>query len=298
MSIPPEHAAVLAELGATGTPLGTGGEATVYVLDDERVVRIMHSGTPSARLEAAYRRWQASAPDIGVELPTLLATGRTGSRHWEIQHRIPGVEVSALLRELDPTDRAALLGEFLDVATRLGRIETAPTFSTMLGDTRYDTWAECLMSRIGVSRTGYPAAWMAFGARVPELAELLATWRDRLTGLYDGPARLVHVDYFPGNVLADLGADGRPRITGVLDYGSHSLYVDPLLDVVGAVAMTDMLSDVTPDEATAVATRARSLVGPRWDEVESMYRAFYAFYYAMDEALLDWSERQLRLALG
>ncbi|HEY6739140.1 MAG TPA: phosphotransferase, partial [Actinopolymorphaceae bacterium] len=69
---------------------------------------------------------------------------------------------------------------------------------------------------------------------------------ERLPELYDGPARLVHVDYFPGNVMAapvahfgESAAEpaAELRISGVFDFAAHSLYGDPLLDVVGAIVM-------------------------------------------------------------
>ncbi len=80
-----------------------------------------------------------------------------------------------------------------------------------------------------------------------------------LPGLYDGEPQLVHVDYFPGNVMAErIGDTGRFRISGVFDFAAHSLFGDPLLDVVGAIVMADMFTDVSETEQAGMTERARS----------------------------------------
>lgn len=289
-----DHARLLASLGADGVRLGSGGEATVYSLDRQRVVRVFRAdpGPEGAELAEIYRRWASPSADVGTrafELPTVLDDGFSHELHWQVLRRIPGTEVGHLLTHTTPPDRGRLLSAYLRGSTEVAAIDVAPTYGTLLGGRSYDSWADCLRDRLTVPS---PVLRARLAAAVADFDDGGARFDAELDGLYDGPARLVHVDYFPGNVMA-LGSDDGYRVSGVLDFASHSLFGDPLLDVTGAVLMADMLTDVRPVEQRQLAHEAASLVGDRLAAVMETYRVFYALYYAMDDGLVPWSTRQL-----
>jgi len=289
------HAQLLASLGADGTRLGSGGEATVYTLDDHRVVRVFRDdpGPEGVELAEIYRRWAAASShrpgERAFELPTVLDDGFTHGLHWQILARIPGTEVGTLLTHTPPERRVELLAAYLRASTGVAAIDASPTFGTLLGGHVYGSWAECLRARLSIPS---PELRARLAATVAGFDEVVARFDADLDGLYDGPARLVHVDYFPGNVMA-VDTDAGYRVSGVLDFASLSLFGDPLLDVVGAVLMADMLTDVTTEEQRRLALDAISLVGDRLAEVMQTYRVFYALYYAMDDGLVPWSARHL-----
>lgn len=290
------HAQLLASLGADGDRLGSGGEATVYARDAHEVVRIFGDdpGPEGAELVGIYRRWAAGRdrPDIAgrsFALPTVVDDGFTHGLHWQILERIPGTEVGTLLTRIPPRRRGALLTAYLRTSTEVAAVDTSPTFGTLLGGRRFGSWAECLRDRLTVPS---PQLRAHLAATVAGFDDVVARFDADLDRLYAGPARLVHVDYFPGNVMA-IDSDSGYRVSGVLDFASHSLFGDPLLDVVGAVLMADMLTDVTEEEKQHLAVEAVSLVGNRLAEVMETYRVFYALYYAMDDGLVTWSSRQL-----
>lgn len=287
------HAQLLASLGADGVRLGSGGEATVYTRDEHEVVRVFRDdpGPQGAELAGIYRRW-ASAPDADdreFALPTVVDDGFTHGLHWQILERIPGTEVGKLLTHIPAERRDELLGTYLRASTGVAAIDAAPNFGTLLGGRVFGSWAECLRDRLTVPS---PQLRAYLAATVAGFDDVLARFDAELDGLYAGPPRLVHVDYFPGNVMATDSDDGY-RVSGVLDFASHSLFGDPLLDVVGAVLMADMLTDVTAEEKRHLAHEAVSVVGDRLVEVMETYRVFYALYYAMDDALVPWSSREL-----
>lgn len=292
------HAQLIASLGADGVRLGSGGEATVYTLDAHRVLRIFRGdpGDGGAELADVYRRWATDSrtTQLGFALPTVLDDGFTHDLHWQILRRIPGTEVGKLLRVAPADRRHELLTAYLHGSTKVGDIDTAATYGTLLGGDTYPTWANCLRARLLV-----PSRELRdqLADSVPGFTDTVARFDAAIDHLYDGPARLVHVDYFPGNVMAadspaDSHADGY-RVTGVLDFASHSVFGDPLLDITGAVLMADMGTDVTSAEQSALAREAAKLVGGRFADVLETYRVFYALYYAMDENLLPWSARHL-----
>jgi len=287
------HAELLASLGADGVRLGSGGEATVYTRDDAEVVRVFRGdpGPEGTELANLYRRWASppNAAERGFDLPTVLDDGFTHGLHWQILARIPGTEVAKLLTHISPSRRGELLAAYLRASTEIAAIDSAPAYGTLLGGRVFASWAECLRDRLTV-----PSAELRvrLAASVAGFDDVAARFDADLDGLYDGPARLVHVDYFPGNVMATDSGDGF-HVTGVLDFASHSLFGDPRLDVVGAVLMADMLTDVTAAEKHRLAHEAVAVAGDRLVEVLETYRVFYALYYAMDDGLVPWSAREL-----
>jgi len=307
--VPAEHVRLLAKLGGPATPagaraaaLGSGGEADVYALDDTRVLRVHHGdpGELAAELEEVYHRWARTAGRAdasggpGFALPTVLDSGVDGRLYWQVMRRFPGQTVTATLQTLPGPARARLLAAYVDAAAAIGSIESAACYGTLLGGSTYPTWADCLLGRLDVVDPALRRRLAALvdGADGPgSFDAACARFAQRAAGCYDGPARLVHVDYFPGNVMAE-----PDRITGVFDFAAHSLYGDPLLDVVGAIVMAGMFTDVTVAEQQAMRRHARARAGARLDAVFACYQAFYGLYYAMDDALLPWCAEQLRRA--
>lgn len=294
--VPAAHAELLARLGGDGTwrRLGSGGEATVYALDDHQVLRIQHGQPQSGdELERAYQRWAESATS-SLSLPEVLASGVEGDQSWHLVRRFPGRTVEHWLKVLRGHDRARLLDCYVDAAFEVGSIESASSFGELLGGATYPTWADCLRARLQVPD---PRNRAKLAADVAGLDAIMEQLERLLPGLYDGEPQLVHVDYFPGNVMAErVGDTGRFRISGVFDFAAHSLFGDPLLDVVGAIVMADMFTDVSVTEQAGMTERARGRAGEGLHRVFESYRAFYALYYAMDEALLPWCAAQLRQA--
>lgn len=306
---PIERVRLLARLGGPATQtdadaagLGSGGEADVYALDADRVLRVFHGdpGPSAAELTAVYRRWAANAragnrPSFG--LPDVLDTGVDDGLHWQVLARLPGHPVNRWLTGLPANERQPLLDAYLDAVFEVAAVDAAAEYGTLLGGATYSSWAECLRARLTVPDPALrPELVARTDADGPVFDRVVGRFEQHLDELYDGPPRLVHVDYFPGNVMADRTPAGPLRISGVFDFAAHSLYGDPLLDVVGAIVMADMFTDVTLAEQQALVARARARVGARLDEVFDSYRVFYGLYYAMDPALLPWCAQLLRRA--
>ncbi|MFZ0214791.1 MAG: hypothetical protein WAM30_02510 [Candidatus Dormiibacterota bacterium] len=79
--------------------LGHGGEAWVYALDRDRVVRVLHDGGRREDLErrqALVEELARSRPDF--QLPELLEIGAYGARIFGVERRLRG---RSLLAELE-----------------------------------------------------------------------------------------------------------------------------------------------------------------------------------------------------
>lgn len=283
---PDEHA-ILARFGIDRSRLlGAGGEARVFALDADRVLRILHPGDtpPDPRPAGLLESW--AGVDIGIGLPRVLDRGRTGRQSWSVDRRIPGRSLADVLGATpQPRRRRRLLVAALDAASRLRRLPIAAGgFRTLCtDDPPAPGLADLLDRRIGAATA---LTWHLLARRVPDLSRERARLREEMAAREVVPA-FVHLDFYPGNVLVE-----GDTVTGVCDVSVHALAADPVLDEVGAVCLIDGYEGAGEDSRVLRHVLAERLGADAW--LVDSYRRFYGFYYAMDAALLDWAADQFR----
>jgi hypothetical protein len=281
-----DDAEVLARLGeAEPRLLGSGGEARVYAAGRDRVARIMHAG---AHLADAVSRSQllaeiaAGRGDLPFLTSTVDAVELIGGRVVSLERRLPGDPLSLLLGRTSDTMRRSLVESYLDTALRLREIRLPRrAFGPLTGgvELRSTSWAGFAAARLRQSADTCP----------PELkAAVLA--EVTLRAAEPAEDALVHLDYFPANVLA---ADG--RVTAVLDFGASTVIGDPNMDAWGAVAYLD--PEITPtasrlDREQAMAWLAQAGLDAGYEAARRWLGAYWSFA-ADDAKLIDWCRRVL-----
>lgn len=88
--------------------LGHGGEAWVYALDDERVLRVLHDGGGKAdvlRRTALVEELALSRPVC--RLPEVLDVGEFEGRTYAIERRLPGRSVLEELGRVEGAHESA-----------------------------------------------------------------------------------------------------------------------------------------------------------------------------------------------
>ena len=110
-----------------------------------------------------------------------------------------------------------------------------------------------------------------FQAFVPTFAQRASALVQALRTSENTALALVHGDFFPGNVLVN---DALDRVTGVIDFGSFTLFGNTLLDVAGAFGFYQMYA---PDRA---AIRERLLAKIRHRLTPDEQPAFFQFLLA------------------
>jgi hygromycin-B 7''-O-kinase len=110
----------------------TGGEARVYVLDDNLVLKVQrpHRRRPRTSLakEAFFLQQLAAYPDIVV--PHVLGYGRHDNIEYIVMTQMPGVP--ALTVELTGVHRMHVLHQLGRTLRRLHRLPQAPFYSSVL----------------------------------------------------------------------------------------------------------------------------------------------------------------------
>jgi aminoglycoside phosphotransferase (APT) family kinase protein len=262
--------------------LGHGGEARVYALGPDRVLRVLHPGGRAedmARRQDLVGRLARSRPAFA--LPEILEVGQVGERIYVIERRLPGVSVQEALRTCPPEGRTTLVERYLEAAATLGdlRLERPHTFGDLIRDDAIttSTWRAYLEQRAAASLSRSTGELRSVDPRdlaadLPEPAE---------------PA-FVHLDVFAGNMMTD-----GQRITAVIDVGSTSVAGDRRLDPLAA-AVYLASPEITPAATAAdvdVAMRWLGATGlDRWFEPARRWLAAYWSFAVDDANLLRWCQ--------
>ena len=282
----PGLAAVLAAVGATTDALlGFGGEARVYALDAERVVRVLH---PGGRADHIRRRQtlvdellSAGAP---FALPEVLDVGEIDGRVFAIERRLAGHSLMDELAVSTGAGRRRLIDAHLDAAAALGDLHLAPRPG--FGDLVYDdgiiapTWRGYLERK----------ATANLAASTPQLRTidpiaLSAALPDTNT------AAFVHLDAFAGNMLTN-----GTRITAVLDIGATSIAGDRRLDPLACavyLASPDITPTATPADADAAKGWLRNAGLAEWFEPARRWLAGFWSFAHDDPNVLAFCEEVL-----
>jgi len=271
-----------------GDLLGAGGEAHVYALGADRVLRVLH---PGGRAEDLRRRrdlvdqLRRSAPAFA--LPELLEVGEVDGRAYAVERRLPGTSVLDALRRAPGGERPRLVESALEVVAALGDLALGgfapgPGYGDLLRPDAIGTgtWRAYLAARAAAS----------LARSTPDLRGLDADALADALPEAEAPC-FVHLDAYAGNMLA-AGA----RVTAVLDVGATCVAGDRRLDPVSFAVY------LAAPEITRSARREDVDVAGRWlraaglgDLLDPAQRWLAAYWSAAvdDAAVLAWCRRVL-----
>jgi aminoglycoside phosphotransferase (APT) family kinase protein len=282
----PGVVAVARGFGVTADDLlGHGGEAWVYALGDDRILRIPHPGGSAedvGRRRTLVDELRRARPPFA--LPEVLEVGEAAGRVFAIERRLPGRSLLDTLRSCTGATRARLIERHLETAAALGDLYLAP--GRHYGDLVLDraittsTWRGYLTERAAANLARSTSAFRSIDPGA-------------LTAGFPEPAAptFVHLDAFAGNMLTD-----GVRITAVIDVGATSVAGDRRFDPVSAAVY------LASTEITPMAVAADIEVALRWlraaglDEWFEPVRRWLAAFWSCavdDPTLHRWCRRVL-----
>lgn len=280
----PEDAGLVAVLTRFGVRadalLGHGGEAWVYALDDDRVIRVLHAGGSADdvhRRQCLTDELARSSPVFA--LPEVVEVGEVDGRVFAIERRLPGRSVMDDLRHIEGAARARLIEAHLDAAAALGdlRLEPRRGFGDLMGDDAIvtPTWRTYLEQRATTN-----LARSLRELRSIDGIALAALMPDTTT------AEFVHLDAFAGNMLTD-----GVRITAVIDIGPTSVVGDHRLDPLAAVvylSSPDISPVATPADVDVAMSWLRAAGLHDWFSPARQWLAAFWSFAVDDPTVMRW----------
>ena len=258
--------------------LGAGSEASVYALDEDRVVRIVDPRTQRdylERLVAFYRGIDRSA--LTLALPDVYELAELNGQLYTIEARLPGRDVMTVLNSLSGDVRDAAVREYMlaSVALRNVSVEGRGYWRMLApGPVHYERFSELLGAMIERSAARAPDAMFT---DFPDWQGLVARWRRGARIIDEGtPRTLVHGDLFPGNVMCDESG----RVTAIVDFCYLTVAGDWRMDAVSSLIFLEQVSTWTPRDTEVGRALISEHVGADFDVFEQVYRIFYALYFA------------------
>lgn len=271
-----------------GEKLGEGGEAEIFALDGDRVLRRFRSRDADVAGRVALTREVADATaHLPFATPEILESFLDDDGvPCLIERRLPGRSMTDALGDLGGDARRRLLTSFLEVGTTIGMATfERPWFGELIADPdalRCSTWSDYLHSALDrnvgqTDRGKFP--------ELDHLDELVADTHQRIDAVDIGSVEpgLVHFDYFGGNVLCD-----DVQITAVIDWSVLSIAGDPRLDVALSVGYLGLTPNVT---AADIAWAEAWLADRMPADLAALYRRWGALWWlvgADDARLRDW----------
>lgn len=288
--------AVLDRFGLTlGDLLGQGGEAAVFALGSNQVLRVLAEGTgPALLLER-----QALVDELGSKgapflLPEMSDLGEVGGRWYALERRLRGGPVADVLGTLERGQRDLLVERYMSATAALGDLYLAPRpyWGELIGPgpLRRPTWRGFLRER--AARNLEAAGCLRFerGALerfAGELADDLPTPEG---------AAFVHLDAFAGNVLA-VGTE----VTAVIDISVMALAGDRRLDPLSAavyLGSTQITPTATQRDLAVAQSWLRAAGLQHWFGAARDWLAAYWHFAVDDKKLHEWCHLVLEHRLG
>lgn len=235
---PDRLAATLADLGL-GVPAAIteliGGGARSFRVDRADgppvVLKVFNDALPYATGKETYA--SQLLRDVDIPMTRFLASDETRTRlpfRYTIANYLPGKQVMTFKAEPDVADLYRQMGEML----RKLHTVPVPGYGAFDTDGLHDpvpTNTEYLARRFthGIGQFRRYGGSEALAQRLEAIfaahADVIAESRG---------AVFAHDDFQPHNVLAERGADGRLRLTGLLDFG-NARASDPVCDLAKAL---------------------------------------------------------------
>lgn len=222
--------------------LAVGTEAEVYSLDQMHVFKI-YSGaerlTNIYQLREFYELVDADA--CGLKVPRIIEIWEYSSLIGVIELRLPGRPLDERLSSLDSESEARMIDLYLSTACalRMLKMRSPPTHyklfdksgSSACSQQRWQEFYWRLISQKAEQTDGL------LRRRVSGLPHKLRILQETIRYQFDGEISVVHGDIYPGNILI---SDDLSHATGLVDFGSFTMFGDHLIDVASAVGFYRM----------------------------------------------------------
>ena len=208
----------------------------------ERVLKLYADIGRYAKLRRLQRFYDSLVTDdVEFALPHIYQVTSVHELLAVVERRIEGKPLSDLIGGLGADRARTARRVYLDTARTLQKIGLASEVTQYVlfddsgtSSTKNQGWSKFIFTLAEVKLAGRRRTLemdvVDLSAKHARLSEIFSACA------YDGPLKLVHGDFFPGNLLMH----GVDRAAGVIDFGSFTMFGDPLYDLALACLFFDM----------------------------------------------------------
>ena len=291
-------AAVLRHLEIdSAAPLGRGNTSALYDIGDGRVLKV-HNGPQAEgylpQLQSFSQRLQRYPFPFAV--PLIYQYGTAADVHFQIERRLPGHDLAQVFPRLTAAERQRSIASFLDALPPLHAVQCPDQpFGELLNAAdgiTAATWPGYLRERIAATLA---QSYADLRDDLPQVDRIVDEFNRQLGSLPEQPpGKLLHGDFFFGNVLCD----ERGILTAVVDFSPLTLIGDPLLDLAGAYYFCGVYDFVTEADCRFLRGQIDQRYGADcWQRVD-LYYTFYCLRFSdckvSDNHTYRWCLRRLR----
>lgn len=233
---------------AEGDYLGSGIEADVYALDEQRVLKLYHATVRLADLETLqifYNTLNTRA--VGYAFPQIYSIETMEDFIVATEKRLHGQTMQAVLPQLDDARLNIVMQQYLEATLALQRVQlTEPLHRYKLFDeysisqTTNGDWHAFLWAYI-LRKMSQLEPYLS--KDVQQFQAKLNVIHGVLSQPYCGAYSVIHGDFFPGNLLVD----HQYHIRGIVDFGLMTMIGDPLFDIATGWVFIDMYNELGMD---------------------------------------------------
>lgn len=228
---------VLDHFGISATAhLGGGAEAQVYALATNKVLRINRAGAAAGDIDERVSLLARMGRSTHFETPIVRDHGQFRGFYYTVEDRLPGVPMHIALAQASAGQRANLVLDYLETATRLGGLFSGTTIYGELA--RHAPIQDHNFKAFLQERAAASLGVCGVKTDITTIIDDIAS--------PDHPS-LVHLDYCPSNVLCE-----GEKISAVLDFGGTTIAGCASFNPVVATAfMNPMITpSARPDDHT------------------------------------------------
>jgi serine/threonine protein kinase len=225
--------------------LGSGMEAEVYALNNDRVLKV-YNDLPDVTKQEKLRGFYAGlkADRLSYELPYIHDILVENERLVTIEKRIQGSDMQSELPGMTYDEQTNMMETYLQANMALQSVQESSNFGgfTLFHDDRIvpgtiHNWFDLLKEMVVLKQAELKPY---FTRDVLNYEEKMKLVLEKLALGYEGDYSIIHGDFYPGNILIN----EKHEVTGLIDFGMLTMYGDYLFDVATGWVCLDMYNQL------------------------------------------------------
>lgn len=220
-------------------------EAEVYAYGPDAVLKLYPGTVSLAELHILQDFYNSLDRQlVPYDLPRIYTVAQEDRYLITIEQRLAGMQMSTVLPTLTVDKLETMMQRYLVAALALSHIQAPPTVDhyklfdpDRLSQRTRGDWHQ-FITRYLTHKLAQVTPYLS--QDVPQFRMKMEWLRTILDQPYGGKYRLIHGDFFPGNLLID----DNYQITALLDFGLMTMYGDYLFDMATGWVFFDMYDEL------------------------------------------------------